>query len=117
MLAFRGVDTTDPIFDAKVNTETSDTSKMACPSANAPAGGMLVCLYTHDDGVTFINPPPAMTRVSYFRLPDGGKDDAHATAYELIKSAGATGQRVANIGTVAGGQNDLEIAVVLNPAP
>jgi hypothetical protein len=114
MVAFRGVDKASPVADSRINNETADATQMLCPSADAPAGGMLVCLFTHDDAVAF-SPPPGMTGVSSFILPTDGRDDRHATTYELIRTAGPTGPRVATIAG-GGGGNDLAIAVVLKPA-
>ena len=117
ILAFRGVDTQQPVFASVINPETKIPTTIDCPSVNAPAGGMLVCEFTDDDPPPNIAVPASMTRVSNFVIRD---NDAHAAAYEKILTAGQAGVRTASFTVPAseagGGNNDIGIGIVLRPA-
>lgn len=113
ILTFRGVDQASPVFASIVNPETADPAKIDCPSVNAPSGGTLVCGFAHDDPQPDVKAPAGMTRVSNFILRN---DDAHAVAYQPIAIAGATGTRSATIdANIAGGKNDISMAISLRP--
>ena len=111
MMAFRNVDTAQPVFSSAVRAETPDRTKLECPSAESPVGGMLVCGWVLDDPDS-ITAPAGMAQVSNFTYRH---DDTAAAAYQEQATGGPTGLRVARINNVPGGSNDFSQAIVLRP--
>ncbi len=117
---FRGVSTSNPIYAWIPNPETSGQFNQTCPSADAPAGGMLVCQFTHDDPprINVNTNNTGLTEISFWRIPEDPNynfDDSHETSYELRTVAGQTGTKTAYLENSTKDGNDYTLAIVLRP--
>lgn len=111
--AWRGVNTSAPIYDYGVNGQTSGL-QVDAPSLNGLAGGVLVCAFHTDDPMTF-TAVSGMATVDNFKMPEPPPyDDALLVTYKLLTADGTTGIKSAPF-TGSGGMNDMGWSVSLKP--
>lgn len=115
VMAFRGVDTTSPVYSVTSKGETTNAKAIECPNNNGILGGILICAYIGDDPGS-IKVPTGMGQVSNFEL---GKDgDSFAIGVERLAKTGATGSRIAAwTNPEKKNGSDWAQSVVLRPAP
>lgn len=114
IMAFRGADTTNPIFSTAINPQTpwlTPNPYVNCPSTSGIAGGVLICAFAHDDP-QLMDVSASMAQLTMFTL----WGDGHAVAYDNLISDGASGVRTATLDpNVGGGKNNMALATVIRP--
>ncbi len=126
---FRGVNTSNPIYSWATNPETSGQYAQTCPTVDSPAGGMLVCQFTHDDPPRIcvntngdcigVAASTGLTEINFWKIPvdpNHGFDDSHETSYQLRQTSGQTGTKTAYLKNSTKDGNDHTLAFVLRPS-
>jgi hypothetical protein len=115
--AWRGVDTSSPIYDYEVNGQTSG-NQCDCPSIDGVDGGALICAFHLDDKFPF-DDVSGMTTIDKFEVPEPGTDDYMMVTYKLLTTTGATGIKVATYTDTdeggGGDDNDMGWSISLRP--
>lgn len=109
VIAIRGQLPTKPILSAAKNPQKPNKTTMSAPSVPGIAGGVLVCLWVHDDPQTPLA-PASMRQLTRF----AAHGDGHAVAFETLTANGPTGVRTAKLDPrIGGGGGNMSFSVVL----
>ena len=114
MLAYSGVDTTNPIAAESGQAAAAKATTITAPSVTGAAGDRLVGLFGIH-GQHTIAPPASMTeRTDIAQVTGSGQKVTSETADALLSTAGATGARVATADSSGYGIGQL---IALKPIP
>ena len=115
MVVVRGANTNDPIYSHTYLPQDGTGSGSVCPSTPGVAGGHHICAFAHDDPQVIDGFSPLNFRG---RILSGG-DYVHMATRTLSVGGGTGSVRADNVNVLGSGEgkNDLQLAVVIRPAP
>ena len=115
LVVVRGANTNDPIYSHTYLPQDGTGSGSVCPSTPGVAGGHHICAYAHDDPQVIDGFSPLTFRG---RILSGG-DYVHMATRTLSVGGGTGSVRADNVNVLGSGEgkNDLQLAVVIRPAP
>ncbi len=111
ILVLRDANNASPIYSHAYlpNDKTSEESH--CPSTSAISGGQHLCIYAHDD-------PQPLTGFGGLTLHGqifSAGDSVHMTSAKLSGGGSTPYIRARNDGSTSGGNNDLQMSIVIRP--
>ena len=115
MVVVRGANTGNPIYSYTYLPRDGTGSASVCPSTAGVTGGHHICAFAHDDPQIIDGFSPLSFRG---RILSGG-DYVHMATRTLSVGGGTGSVRADNVNVLGPGEgrNDLQLAVVIRPAP
>lgn len=108
----RNANSASPIFSYKYLPNDGKSSESHCPSTAGITGGQHLCIYSHDD-------PQPLANFGGLTLRGGiiisGEDSVHITSAQLSNNNNTPYIVATNVGSTDGGNNDLQLAIVVRP--
>ena len=111
ILVLRDANSVSPIYSHAYLPNDRNSEESHCPSTSGISGGQHLCIYAHDD-------PQPLTGFGGLTLHGqlfSAGDSVHMTSAKLSASGDTPYIRARNDGSTSGGNNDLQLSIVISP--
>jgi hypothetical protein len=111
IFVLRGANNASPVYSHAYLPNDSTSAESHCPSTAGISGGQHICIYSHDD-------PQSLTGfggLSLLGQAFSAGDSVHFTSAKLSAGGNTPYIRARNEGSTDGGNNDLQLSIVIRP--